>query len=144
MARLEIIIGAFLAGMGIWFSRQADHLPSSFLSYADPSFLILKLASSSFLFLGLALMTRALILSPADRNFILKQPLNLTAIALLILVFFLLLPKTGPFALLGLLFPLLVLLSVKAKWQKFTSLTLVLTLIAWGVYGIMFKIPFPK
>jgi len=139
MARLEIIIGAFLAGVGIWFSRQAAHFPSSSLSYGDPPFLILKLASSSLLFLGLALMARALILSHEHKKFILKQPLNLMTIALLILIFFFFLPKVGYFSMAALLFPALLLLLFPQSRRSILTPALSAAFLVFALVGLWAK-----
>ncbi len=140
MARVEIFIGAFLAGWGIWFFHQSSHLPPAALSYGHLPFLIQKVASSSFLFLGLGLMARALILSHEHQRFILKHPLNLMTIALLTLVFFLLLPKAGPYALAALLFPGLGILLGNRSGKPILTPVLSAAFIGFALVGLWAKL----
>ena len=144
MARVEILIGAFLTGWGLWFFQQTCHLPSAAISYGHLPYLIPKLASTAGLFLGLGLIARALILSPETTKTARPHPLKIMPFALLILTFFLLAPKSGSSARVGLLFPLLVLFSVKERWEKITTPTMILALMVWAAYGLMGTGPLPR
>jgi hypothetical protein len=131
----EIGMGTLLAAAGLWFGYQALLLPSDQLSDGNPAFLILKIASGSFLFLGLALSASALFLRREPRSPFRSQPLNLMTIALLALLFFLSFPSTQRSPIF-LFFPLLIFCGVQGTWRGITTPTLVLALLAWVFYEV--------
>lgn len=133
--KTEIGMGIILAAGGLWFGHQALLLPAAHLSDAYPPFLILKVAFSSFLFLGLSMIASALFLHGEFRSSIRFHPLNFMVIAFLGFLFFLFLPSIHRSPII-LFFPLLAFCGVQRKWREITTLTLVLTFLAWAFYEV--------